>query len=138
MLGLAVMGWAAVYILQEFDFTRFAFRPGQYQEGFIAAGEEWRFVVNKSLRFLFNDLFSLLFIYALFNKKNYTRFALVVMAFGLFILLPLYLVLAIYYREAGFHLLIFLHRITMNPWLMLLLVPAFLYQAQRKDAGKKA
>lgn len=132
LLVLAVMGWGAVYVFQEFDFTYLAFLPDRYAQGHIAEGDAWRFVVNKSMRFLLNDLFSLLFIYALFNNRSYSQLALLVMAFGLLILLPAYLVLAIYYQEEAFHLLVFLHRITMNPWLMLLLVPAFLYQTNKK------
>ncbi len=133
LLILAVIGWAMVYVFQEFDFTRFVFRPDQYAQGRIEEGDAWRFAVNKGMRFLLNDLFSLLFIYALFNNKSYSRLALLVMAFGLFLLLPAYLVLAIQFQEEGFHLLMFLHRITMNPWLMLLLVPAFLYQTNIKN-----
>ncbi|MHB1277097.1 MAG: exosortase F system-associated membrane protein, partial [Bacteroidia bacterium] len=107
---------------QEFDYTRLAMREGQYAEGHIPAGESWRFVVNKSIRFLLNDLFSLVFIFGLFQKRSYMQLALLVMGFGLFILLPSYLILAIQFKESAFHLLTFLHRITMNPWLMLVLI----------------
>ncbi|HCS20722.1 MAG TPA: exosortase F system-associated protein [Bacteroidetes bacterium] len=133
LLILAIIGWAMVFVFQDFDFTHFKFIPDQYAQGHIAEGDGWRFAINKGMRFLLNDLFSLLFIYALFNNKGYSQLALLVMAFGLLILLPTYLILAIYYQEEGFHLLMFLHRITMNPWLMLLLVPAFLYQANKKS-----
>lgn len=131
LLFLAIMGWAIVYILQEFDYTRLSFQPGQYHQGFIPEGEDWRFVINKGIRFLLNDLISLLFIYAFFNNRKYTSFAIVVMAFGVLILLPVYLCLALSLKEDGANLLVFLHRITMNPWLMLLLVPAFLYQSRK-------
>ncbi|MBI1222763.1 MAG: exosortase F system-associated protein [Bacteroidetes bacterium] len=132
-IALAFAGWGFVYVFQEFDFTRFEFRIGQYAEGHIPDGESWRFAVNKSLRFFFNDLFSLLFIYGLFQNRNYIRIGLVVMAFGLFLLLPVYLTLAILYKDSIFHLLTFLHRITMNPWMMLLLVPAFYFIQMKKD-----
>lgn len=133
MISLAVIGWGLVYVFQEFDFTRMEFRFGQYAEGRIPEGEAWRFGVNKGLRFLFNDLFSLLFIYGLFQKRTYVQVALFVMGFGLFVLLPSYLILAIQFKESAFHMLTFLHRITMNPWLMLMLVPAFYYVGARKD-----
>lgn len=131
-VALAVLGWALVYVNQEFDFTRFQYMNGQYGQGAIPSGEEWRFVINKGLRFALNDLISLLFIYGLFQEIKYVKVALWVMAFGLFILLPTYLTLAILYKEEGFNLLTFLHRITMNPWLMLLLVPGFYYQKVNK------
>ncbi len=133
-IGLSVLGWGYVYVFQEFDYTRMEFRFGQYAEGRIPEGENWRFVINKSVRFLLNDLFSLLFIYGLFKKSTYVKVGLVVMSFGLLILLPLYLLLATLYRESAFHLLTFLHRLTMNPWLMLLLVPAFFYSETRKKS----
>ncbi len=125
---LAVLAWAAVYVNQEFDFTRWAYSPGQYGQGYIPEGEEWRFAVNKSIRFFLNDLISLVFIYGLFQSIHYVKVALWVMGFGMFILLPTYLTIAILFKEEAFNVLTFLHRITMNPWLMLLLVPAFFYQ----------
>jgi exosortase F-associated protein len=133
LLALALFGWAAVYLFQEFDYTRMAFQPGQYEHGYIPEGEGWRFAINKGIRFLLNDLFSLLLIYALFDSKSFSRLALLVMAFGLVVLLPLYLVLALGSGQEHYHLFIFMHRITMNPWLMLLLVPAFFYQTNKKQ-----
>jgi|GEM_PF-557213 len=132
-IALAVLGWGFVYVMQEFDYTRLEFRMGQYAEGYIPVGENWRFVVNKGMRFLLNDLFSLLFIYGLFQKPSYVKVGLVVMGFGLFVLLPSYLILATQFKESAFHMLTFLHRITMNPWLMLMLVPAFYYDQTQKS-----
>lgn len=132
---LALIGWAVVYVFQEFDITRMEMRYGQYNQGHVPTGEEWRFIVNKGMRFVLNDLFSLLFIYGLFKNPKYVRFALWVMAFGLFVLLPTYLVLAISFKEEAFNLLTFLHRITMNPWLMLLLIPGFFYQSTLRNTG---
>ncbi len=125
---LAFVGWVVVYLLQDFDFSVFEFRFNQYAQGRIPVGGEWAFVLNKTLRFLFNDLFSLLFIYGIFREMRYVRVGLWVMGFGLCLLLPAYLSLALIYREEGFNLLTFLHRITMNPWLMLLLIPGIFYQ----------
>ncbi|TNE81760.1 MAG: exosortase F system-associated protein [Bacteroidetes bacterium] len=131
---LAMLAWAAVYVNQEFDFTRLRYNPGQYGQGYIPEGEEWRFAVNKSIRFFLNDFISLVFIYGLFQSVKYVKVALWVMGFGMFILLPTYLIFAILYKEEAFNVLTFLHRITMNPWLMLLLVPAFFYQKMEKKA----
>lgn len=133
-IGLAILGWVLVYIFQEFDYSRLEMRPAQYAEGNIPEGESWRFVINKSIRFLLNDLLSLLFIHGLFQKRNYFIVALLVMSFGMLILLPSYLILAIAFKESAFHLLTFLHRITMNPWLMLMLVPAFFYSDRANNS----
>lgn len=135
IIAFALLGWAAVYVNQEFDFTRFRYNPGQYGQGYIPEGEEWRFAVNKSIRFFLNDLISLAFIYGLFQSVKYVKVALLVMGVGMSILLPSYLSLAILYKDEAFNFLTFLHRITMNPWLMLLLVPAFFYQRMDKKSG---
>lgn len=131
-VGFALLGWALVYVFQEFDFTRMAFMPGQYGLGHIPEGEAWRFAINKSARFILNDIFSLLFIYGLFNKRSYLIIALVVMGFGALVLLPTYLILAISFGGQEPSFLVFLHRITMNPWLTLVLVPGFYYQNKVK------
>lgn len=133
LVTAALFGWAAVYVFQEFDFTRFTFMPGQYERGIIPEGENWRFAINKSMRFLLNDLFSVVFIYGLFNKKNYLMVAVFVMLVGAALLLPAYLFMAINHGQEGSPLLVFLHRITMNPWLTLMLVPAFYYQNKLKQ-----
>lgn len=136
-LGIGFLGWVIVYFLKDFDVTRFRFHFENYFLGAIPAGEEWRFAVNKMVRFLLNDIFSLLVIHGLFGKRKYIRMAFVVMLFGLFFLLPLYLFLAIYYQEKAFSLIVFLHRITLNPWLMILLIPAFYYQQQLKNSKEQ-
>ncbi|MDZ7846825.1 MAG: hypothetical protein U5L96_08670 [Owenweeksia sp.] len=56
------------------------------------------------------------------------------MFFGLFVLLPIYLYLYLQ-QPAGFSsMLSHLHRVVMNPVLMMLLIPAF--AAQRRGAKK--
>src|SRR5688572_15947717 len=113
LLIVGFSGWALVYFMQDFDLTRMEFRFNQYVQGHIPEGESWRFMINKSWRFLLNDLFSLLVIYGLFHDKNKLKVAVFVLLFGLFILLPLYLFLAVTAREQGHSLLVFMHRLTM-------------------------
>lgn len=129
---LGVLGCALVYFLQDFDFTRMRFQLMLYFGGIIPGGEEWRFAVNKLMRFALNDLFAICIIHGFFSNKSYTRFAFYVMLFGLFVLVPLYITLAIIYQQEGNATLQFLHRITMNPVLMVLLIPAFYYQSLTK------
>jgi len=127
-IGLALAGWVLVYVGQQFDFTRFKFVSGLYEQGHINEGDYWRFCINKILRFTLNDLLSILFIYGLFKEAKYVRLAFLVMLLGLLILLPLYLGLNYAMGLDGYHKLQFLHRITMNPVLMILLIPAIFYQ----------
>lgn len=86
------------------------------------------FVVNKVIRYLLNDLFAMAIIYGLFFEIKYLRFAFWVLLFGLLFLLPSYLFLYLS-QPAGFSSMIaHLHRLVLNPVLMMLLIPAFYYQ----------
>lgn len=89
-----------------------------------------RYVFSKIFRFLLNDFFSLLVIWGLFGNKSYLRFAVIVFLFGFLILLPMYLVGALFFFADTFFILNHLHRIVLNPVLMMLLIPAFYYQQQ--------
>jgi hypothetical protein len=51
-----------------------------------------------------------------------------VLLFGLFILLPVYFVGYFYFKEAFGVTLSYLHRLVMNPTLMMLLIPLFYFQ----------
>jgi exosortase F-associated protein len=87
-----------------------------------------RFLVNRTIRFLLNDAFAIALIYALFPEKKYVIFSLYVQIAGvLFFLLP-YFVLKIYYPHYNGPLISFLHRLVLNPTLLILLIPAFYYQ----------
>ena len=93
-------------------------------------GGFWSFSLGRAIRFILNDIFALLIIYALFHQRKYLIFAIYVQIAGIiFILIP-YLVLK--YHMPGYNgpLINFLHRLVLNPLLMLLLIPAFWYQKQ--------
>ena len=86
------------------------------------------FLINRSIRFFLNDLFAILLIYALFPYRQYIVFALWTQLIGtVFILVP-YFVLKLNFPTYNGPLLSFLHRLILNPTLILLLIPAFYYQ----------
>lgn len=94
-------------------------------------GNIWKFMVNRSIRFLINDTLAILLIYALFFERKYVIFAIYVQLFGLvFVLLPYFF---IKYQFPAYNgpLISFLHRLVLNPTLILLLIPAFYYQHHR-------
>lgn len=95
--------------------------------GVGTAGIE-RFVVNRSIRFLLNDAFAIGLIYALFSTRKYVIFAIYVQLFGVIAFLIPYFVLKIYFPAYNGPYLNFLHRLILNPTLLLLLIPAFYYQ----------
>ena len=86
------------------------------------------FIVNKTLRYVINDLLAIAVIFGLFSEKKYTRFSFYVMLFGLLVLLPAYLSLYFIQPHGLSSLISHLHRIVLNPVLMMLLIPAFYYQ----------
>lgn len=88
------------------------------------------FVVNKVFRYLLNDLCAMSLIYALFHERKYLRFAFWVLLVGLFILLPIYLMLYLSQPPGLSSMIAHLHRLVLNPVLMMLLIPAFYYQRQ--------
>jgi exosortase F-associated protein len=87
-----------------------------------------RFLVNRTVRFLLNDACAIGLIYALFMERKYVIFALYVQAAGVILFLIPYFVLKLYFQSYNGPLISFLHRIILNPTLLMLLIPAFYYQ----------
>lgn len=115
-------GLLAIYLFQQVDIARLM----------DIASPAWKFVLNKTFRFLANDFLMIGLIYALFDERKYVIFALWVQLAGfIFILLPYFLL------KLGFHagngpLISFLHRLILNPTLLILLIPAFYYQRMKQ------
>lgn len=87
-----------------------------------------RFVINRSIRFLLNDGLAIGLIYALFGQRKYVVFGIWVQVFGFVVFLLPYFVLKVYFPSYNGPYINFLHRLILNPTLMLLLIPAFYYQ----------
>jgi len=130
---LGGMGLFLVYFFQHYlDFHTVLFKGQWPQELNYTADfkkvESFSFIVNKVGRYLLNDLFTIAIIYGLFYEKKYLRFAFVVLLFGLIFLLPAYLFIYLAMPVGFSSLLSHLHRIVLNPVLMMLLIPAYFYQ----------
>lgn len=131
-------GLVLVYVFQDYlNLYNALFGDGHWKMPYIgtdylAAGQEWPFVVNKIFRYLLNDLFSIAIIHGFFLKKSYTRFAFVLMAFGLLFLLPLYFYFYLSAIPGLSSMVSHLHRVVLNPVLMMLLIPALWYQEQQQ------
>jgi exosortase F-associated protein len=122
---------ALVYILQRDLFYSGFLDSGAGTvkvEGFDAK----KFAAGKLLRFLINDTGSLLIIFGLFRRKDFMRFGFRLFLVELLILLPAYLVMVTYAYESTRFFLQHLHRLVVNPVLMMLLIPAFYYQLHRE------
>ncbi len=90
------------------------------------------FILNRTIRFILNDFFVILLIYAIFNRKDYVVVALFVQLFGfIFILVP-YLIIKINFPSHMGLFVSFLHRLVVNPLLLILLLPGFFLLQQEK------
>ena len=119
---LSIAGLVTVFLFQQFDVA-----------GLIGVHEKFgRFFINRTIRFLLNDALALGLIYALFRERKYVIFALYVQIAGVFLFLVPYFILKIYLPRYNGPLISFLHRIILNPTLLMLLIPAFYYQRQQE------
>jgi exosortase F-associated protein len=132
-----LVGLIVVYVFQRqlfFDpFQDFMYNPQQPQ---YPDFDETSYIISKIIRYALNDGFALLIIWGLFQNKTYMRFAMLVFAIGLFILLPLYLFLVLNHYQSTYTFLNHLHRLVLNPVIMMLLIPAFYYQQSLKKESK--
>lgn len=116
---LSALGLLTVFLTQRYDWSAL----GSDQMHHVG-----KFIFNRTIRFFFNDFFAIGLIYALFKERKFVLFAIGVQIFGLlFILIP-YFVIKLHAPNYNGPLLNFIHRLVLNPLLVLLLIPAFYYQ----------
>ncbi len=119
---LAVAGLVVVFLYQRIDIGAMV--------GIDNAN--WKFIVNRSIRFLLNDALAILLIYALFQERKYVVFSIWVQLFGMFFILVPYFIIKFNFPYYNGPLVSFLHRLVLNPTILLLLIPAFYYQKKYK------
>ncbi|WP_370688780.1 exosortase F system-associated membrane protein [Fulvivirga ulvae] len=85
------------------------------------------FAIGRSIRFFTNNLLVILLIYGVFGKKKYVVFSMYILIIAIVFILVPYIIIKSYTTYNG-PLISFLHRLLVNPLLMLLLIPAFLLQ----------
>ncbi len=125
LIALAVLGIMLTFLFQEFTFLSNLNISGNAQ-----------FILRKVLRVLLNDFFMLIFIAAWFKEWRITRLAIAIQLIDSLILLPAYLVLKLWAEgnaEISIPLLSQLHRLIINPTLMILLIPAVYFQRLSKS-----
>ncbi|KAB2814507.1 exosortase F system-associated membrane protein [Phaeocystidibacter luteus] len=140
VLILGFLGLCTVYVLKH-QLNVWAWLHGEHRVFYdttenltsFPAGEV---ILNKSVRYLLNDLFSIMIIHGIFQNQRYTKFAFGLLLFGMLVLLPLYFLL-VYYAPDGYTSMVAnVHRIVLNPVLMMLLIP-YLYHMERQKNEKK-
>lgn len=89
------------------------------------------FVINRTIRLILNDLACFLIIFGVFRERKYLKVAFWVFLFELLVILPGYLIVKLSLEgdsEFSSPLLSQVHRLVVNPMLMILLIAGFLYQ----------
>ena len=124
---LAILMLILMYMLQRANYCAIIYDTA----GLDIPSANAQFIFNRTLRFLINDLSVILLIYVIFESRGLVKIAFFVQLFGLFVILPLYFYFKLTLEgpsEISSPLFSFVHRIIVNPILMLLLIPAFYYQ----------
>lgn len=91
-----------------------------------------KFIVGKVVRYVLNDVFAIFILMGIFADKKYLRLAVGVFLFGLVVMLPIYFIAVFYFLPEVFSFLNHIHRLILNPVLMLMLIPAIYYQKSRE------
>lgn len=124
--GIAAAGvliLVSVYLFQRFDYTSLV-ATGTWHPNVV-------FIVNRTMRLIFNDVACMLLIFAIFQRRQYLVVAFYVFLFELVILLPVYFIIKLSLEgdsEISSPLLSFIHRLIVNPMLMVVLIGGFFYQ----------
>jgi exosortase F-associated protein len=132
---IAVLVLILMYMLQRVNYCNLVFGILDLE----LPGDSFQFIFNRTLRYIVNDLCVILLIFVLFQNRTLTQVAFALQIFGLLVILPIYFYFKLSLEgpsEISSPLLSFIHRIVVNPILMLLLIPAFYYQqklAQNSD-----
>lgn len=116
---LCLAGLVLVFLFQRIDLAAY---------WHLASSSLGRFLVNRTIRFLLNDALAIGLIYALFYERKFVVFAVWVQVAGVVLFLLPYFILKCFFPLYNGPLLSFLHRLVLNPTLLLLLIPAFYYQ----------
>lgn len=128
LIAVALMVLVAVYLFQQINFLQFVVNSLGITS---AVHPNVTFVFNKTTRLILNDLACFGLILAIFQEKKYLRVAFYVFLFEVLVLLPAYFIIKLSLEgdsEISSPLLSQIHRIIINPTLMILLMIGFFYQ----------
>lgn len=118
--GIAIL--AAIYLFQRVNTAAIL---GELHPNLI-------FIINRTTRLILNDFACLIIILAIFREAKYLKVAFWIFLLELLVILPLYFVLKLSLEgasEISSPLLSQIHRLIVNPMLMILLIAGFFYQA---------
>lgn len=128
MVGFALTALFLVYLFQGFNYAHaFNLSPNS------------TFVANRTIRLMLNDTLCMVLIAALFQKRSHLKLAGIIFLIELLIILPGYLLIKLSMEgpsEISSPLLSPIHRMIVNPLLMIILIAAFYYQRYFSSLAK--
>ncbi|MFZ1809433.1 MAG: hypothetical protein WAU36_19540 [Cyclobacteriaceae bacterium] len=128
MIAFSIVSLFLVYLFQRFNYAG-VFYNITALEGLTHPNAV--FAVNRTTRLLINDSLCMILIYALFQKRSYLKLSGIIFGFEVLVLLPLYLWAKLSMEgpsEISSPLLSPIHRMIVNPLLMIVLIAALYYQ----------
>ncbi|MBS1543396.1 MAG: exosortase F system-associated protein [Bacteroidetes bacterium] len=126
LAGLLVAGLGLVYVFQEMNY--FGLILGRFVE---ESHPNIPFAFNRTFRLLINDTLCMGLIYVLFRDRKFIRIGFMVFLLELLVILPLYLAIKLSWEgptEISSPLLSPVHRMVVNPLLMMVLIIGFWLQ----------
>lgn len=124
---------AIIYIFQGFNFLSFFLVNVLHSQ--VSLHPFVFFIFNKTVRLCLNDVACFGLIWAIFVSREHLRLAFYVFLFELIAVLPIYFFLKLHLEgdsEISSPLLSQIHRLIVNPTLMILLMISFAYQRYKK------
>ncbi|HCM75514.1 MAG TPA: exosortase F system-associated protein [Cytophagales bacterium] len=124
----SIASLALVYIFQRFNYAEMVYSITSID---LARQPNGVFAINRTIRLLINDTLCMILIYALFQKRSYLKLSGIIFGFEVLVLLPLYLWAKLSMEgpsEISSPLLSPIHRMIVNPLLMIVLIAALYYQ----------
>jgi exosortase F-associated protein len=118
-----LLGLVAVFMFQQFSYAHLFYAE--------MAHPNLIFIVNKSTRLVLNDTLCLGLIYGIYYDIRYLKVGSLIQLSEMFILLPIYFYFKLTIEgdsEISSPLLSQIHRLIVNPTLMILLIIGFYYQ----------
>lgn len=93
----------------------------------------FNFFLNISGRFWLNSLLSIIIIHTIFNKVETTKFVFKLYVISFIVLIFLFFILLKHELTSNYLVIFYIRRILIHPVLVLLLIPAIIYQV--KNSG---
>lgn len=112
-----------IYVFQQIDYLEYLH--------FGHFSTTTNFVFNRVVRLILNDLSCILIIHAIFTEPKYNKIAFMLFSIELFLILPIYLIAKLSIEgptEISSPILSQIHRLIVNPMLMVVLIASFYYQ----------